>query len=92
MKEGKFGKILGIITRIAFYVLSFMTIYFVILKLTNHSPTLDAVMATFIGTSLIFIFGISKRLAAVEVEIKHIKRQLNAMAIDLRKVLEIVNK
>ena len=91
MKKGLLGRIIHTFVKITFYILSAIVIYFIILKLTNHSPTTDSVIMAMGTVVLGFIFSLVIKLSKLETKVSYMHIQQNTMAKDLKEVLKVIN-
>jgi glucan phosphoethanolaminetransferase (alkaline phosphatase superfamily) len=89
-------KILMIISKILFWLLSCLAIYWIILKLTDHSPTVEYVLIAMMSITISGVFGIiiflfvatgkvNKHMGKVENYIRTSDKRFFALASDFKK-------
>ena len=76
---------------IMIYVLGAIAIYFLLLKLTNHSPTTDSVMLVMLGIIGGLVIKSSGDISVLKYEVKGIKKIQNLMGSNLKELIKIVH-
>ena len=83
---------IGILSKIVFWILSAIVIYWIILKLTDHSPTYDQVIITLLGILIVNHFWlsnkVSRHIGKIDEQMKESNRRFFALAKDFKKHLE----
>ena len=69
---------------IAFYIMSILAIIMILLKLTNHSPTMDQILITLIGSGIIILLKQQYDIGGIKSDIKHMNRKLDTIGKDLK--------
>jgi len=90
----KINKIISKVTIISSYILAILLIIAVILKLTNHSPTIEEVLLGFLALNLTLTYYIiiqhsktNSRLQRLIGEFSFYKKKIDAIGSDLKQHL-----
>ncbi len=73
---------------IAFYILSILAIIMIILKLTNHSPTMDQTILTVMGIGIAILVKQQYDVGGIKGELKHLNRKVDSIGYDLKQHLK----
>jgi len=77
-------KKLNLIIQIITFILAIAFIYMVLLKLTNHSPTMDAVIIACIGICIGFQFSLNTKINYNSGKFNVFMKQFAALASDFK--------
>lgn len=88
MKKEKPAIYIMLIGKIVAWCFGIAVIIMLLLKITEHSPTMDQIILSLLGTMLISMisvgFMVGKRLGKMENDITHLTRMFYALARDFK--------
>lgn len=86
-----FAKWTEITTRWIIYIISILIIYMLILKLTNHSPLFETIVAGGVGFLIVNTFKMENRFGKIENHMEVTKRTFGRIGHELDEIKKEVN-